>query len=98
MTEMPQVGRHSGLFLDGMVVSFYGFIGLQTAFILDLWIGGAQGYITLVGVIIGGVCALMAIDRFHSFFSSRVCPRCWISVRVDKFQCPECGERFVGRP
>ncbi|UCC92488.1 MAG: hypothetical protein JSW25_07405 [Thermoplasmata archaeon] len=97
--EVPfLIHRHSRFYEEGLLTSALGIGMVFTTFALEYLIIGELGVISVGGLFIAVFCALVALDSFRLYFRTRQCPYCKTPVRVDLFECPDCGTRYVGDP
>ena len=68
------------------------------ALVVDITYLDARGQFTLLAILVGVPMIAYGWYKANLYFAHRLCPRCGIAINEGIFQCPSCGERFLGNP
>jgi hypothetical protein len=85
-------------FYDGINLMLTSVYLMFLFLVIDVQFLGGDGGLTLLSVIIGVPIIAFGYFRVRLFFTERSCPSCGAPVRMDQFQCPKCGDGFLGIP
>ncbi len=94
---MDNIIRHQERLHVGVMQIYGGVIVMVGGFMIDALIMEDLGIFTMMGVLLGLILVGTGWSNVRADWSTRRCPHCGSRVGADKFQCPGCGGRSMGK-